>query len=465
MTRLFILLAVLMTALLLAGGDLRPDAVAAGAVYYVAPNGNDANPGTLARPWRTIQHAAATLTAGDTVYIRAGTYSERVVPLRSGSAGQVITYAAYPGETATIDGTGVAVPEWEGLFHIVNKAYLRVSGLRVLNAGSNPHNPGILVDGSSYIVIENNFVSHTNDSGIGVWGSDHVVVTRNEVEQACLGGFNESISVGGTDVFEVSYNRVHDGPKEGIDLKDGSSNGKVFGNEVYSTQAVGLYVDAWDKHTYNIEVYQNVVHDIAAMGFAIASEMGGLLENVRLYNNIAYHNRHVGIWLSGCCPESPTHPVRGIAIINNTLHNNGWQDWGGGIGIENTQVQTVTIRNNICSQNTYSQMAADPDVLPELTVDHNLTDGDRDPEFEFSGADDLIGVSPSFVNPSTADYHLQPGSPAIDHGSAVAAPDADFAGHSRPQDGDGDGAAGYDIGAYEFRPPARRLYLPLIVKA
>ena len=46
--------------------------------YYVATNGNDANPGTLSQPWRTIQKAANTVSAGDTVYIREGTYNEYV---------------------------------------------------------------------------------------------------------------------------------------------------------------------------------------------------------------------------------------------------------------------------------------------------------------------------------------------------------------------------------------------------
>jgi hypothetical protein len=40
------------------------------AAYYVAPSGNDSNPGTMDRPWQTIQKAADTLIAGDTVYIR-----------------------------------------------------------------------------------------------------------------------------------------------------------------------------------------------------------------------------------------------------------------------------------------------------------------------------------------------------------------------------------------------------------
>ena len=123
---------------------------------------------------------------------------------------------------------------------------------------------------------------------------------------------------------------------------------------------------------------------------------------------------------------------------------------GGGIGIENLQMQNVIIRNNIASQNIYSQMAADPSILSALTVDHNLTDGDRDPEFELYGVDDLIDISPLFANPLEANFHLGAASPAIDSGNPLDAPTMDFNGDSRPQDGDGDGTSQYDIGAYEL---------------
>jgi len=90
---------------------------ATAATYYVAPTGDDSNSGTLNQPWRTIRHAADTMVAGDTVYIKAGTYNERVVPRNSGSVGNYITYTAYPGDTVTIDGEGISLPsEWVGLF-------------------------------------------------------------------------------------------------------------------------------------------------------------------------------------------------------------------------------------------------------------------------------------------------------------------------------------------------------------
>ncbi len=48
--------------------------------YYVDRShvsASDANPGTEALPWLTIQHAADTLVAGDTVLVKAGSYPER----------------------------------------------------------------------------------------------------------------------------------------------------------------------------------------------------------------------------------------------------------------------------------------------------------------------------------------------------------------------------------------------------
>jgi len=85
--------------------------VAGAATYYVAPNGSDAGPGSLAAPWRTIQKAANTVVAGDTVLVRSGTYAERVVLVASGTPGAEITFAAYPGEAPVIDGATVTMPD------------------------------------------------------------------------------------------------------------------------------------------------------------------------------------------------------------------------------------------------------------------------------------------------------------------------------------------------------------------
>lgn len=419
--------------------------------YYVSKTGSDSNPGTEVLPWKTIQKAAGTLTAGDTVYIKAGTYNERVVPKNSGGSGNYITYTAYPGDTVTIDGAGVSLPSgWGGLLDISGKNHIKISGLRVMNAGPDDNNQGILVDECYYIVIENNYTYNTVSSGIGVWNSSNVIIDNNEVELACNDGEQECLTVAVTDTFEIRNNHVHHGGPgtngaEGIDAKDGSSNGKIYNNHVHHLNRLGIYVDAWDKHTYNIEIYGNLVHDIDGNdGFTLASESGGLLENISIYNNIAYNCDTIGFGISRN-GDSPTHPMKNISVVNNTFYNNGAGGWGGGIAVENPDIQNVVIRNNIVSQNVTFQIEVEPNVsMSKLTIENNVIHGYRNYDDEVRGTNYVEG-DPLFLNASGADFHLQENSPAIDSGSATGAPSDDYDGNSRPN------GSGYDIGAYEYQ--------------
>lgn len=76
-----------------------------GPAYYVDPGrGDDANDGSIARPWRTMQHGVRRLEPGDTLYLREGVYHEKVYLTRSGTAEAPIVIAAYPGELPVLDG-------------------------------------------------------------------------------------------------------------------------------------------------------------------------------------------------------------------------------------------------------------------------------------------------------------------------------------------------------------------------
>lgn len=431
-------------------------------VYYVAPDGNDEQPGTAGQPWRTLQHAAETLRAGETVYVLTGVYHERVIPQASGYAGHFITYAAYPGATPTIDGTGLTLPdELAGLFEIAGRSYIRVSGLRIANAGPYADNAGLLVIDSDHIIVEQVTTYQTASSGIGVWGSQQITLAGNTVDLAGSGGGQECITVAGTDTFEVRYNTVVRCQKEGIDAKDGAANGKIYRNHVYQTQAVGIYVDAWDKSTHDIEVFQNRVHDILRYdGIALASEAGGTLAAIKVYNNLIYSNTYAGLALAH---NGSGGPLRDIQIVNNTIYDNG-RTWGGGLVVDTPDVQAVVIRNNLVSDNLAFQIVISPGIaLDQITVDHNLINGFGGVEGETRGTDYVEG-DPRFVHAAAADFYLRADSPALDAGTALAAPPVDYDGRVRPQDGNADGVAAYDIGAYERGVYPHMLYLPVILK-
>ena len=50
-----------------------------GNTYYVATNGNDTDTGGIGDPFKTIQKAADSMSAGDTCLIRGGIYYEVVL--------------------------------------------------------------------------------------------------------------------------------------------------------------------------------------------------------------------------------------------------------------------------------------------------------------------------------------------------------------------------------------------------
>lgn len=416
-----------------------------GDAYYVSPDGDDDNPGTFDSPWETIGMAARTITAGDTVYVRDGTYSERVVPENSGTSPEAgVVYMAYSGESPVIDGTGISIPgDMRGLVEISGLSHIVFDGFTVMNAGTADNHCGILVYGSSSVTVRHCRTFNTVSSGIGVWDCSTVTLDDNEVELACNDGEQECITVAGTEDFTVSNNLVHhSGPGsiggEGIDIKDGSSDGTVFGNVVHDINRIGIYIDAWDKQTGPIDVYGNMVYNTADDGFAIASEAGGLLMEIDIYNNIAWGNASSGLSVASWGEPVPHHPISNVLIINNTFYGNGSQGWGVGISVENPDAEEITIRNNILSQNLYAQILVEEAGI-DLVVDNNLFFGTGTP---FGSS--YITENPDLLDPSNGDMHLQSSSPAIDTGSSTNAPSDDFEGNSRPQ------GAGYDMGAFEY---------------
>ncbi|MFG1672936.1 RICIN domain-containing protein [Micromonospora sp. NPDC049282] len=120
-----------------------PASAAVQQTFYVAPDGNDANPGTIQSPFRTLQRArdvVRTVNAGMTgdinVFLRGGTYpvgsTVEFGQGDSGTNGFRVVYAAYPDERPVLDG-GVQVTGWTQHSGNIWKAPLdRANKLRAL---------------------------------------------------------------------------------------------------------------------------------------------------------------------------------------------------------------------------------------------------------------------------------------------------------------------------------------------
>src|SRR2546421_11278371 len=83
-----------------------PASAATQATYYVAPDGDDANAGTITAPFKTLQHARdvvrtvnSTMSGDINVYLRGGNYpvSSTIdfTSADSGTNGHRVVYAAY----------------------------------------------------------------------------------------------------------------------------------------------------------------------------------------------------------------------------------------------------------------------------------------------------------------------------------------------------------------------------------
>jgi len=425
--------------------------------HYVSPTGDDGASGSFNKPWKTLSKAASESVAGDTIFLREGRYFERLIVQNSGTAQSPIVYMSYPGETAVIDGTGLEMQYWWGLIDIFHKEYIEIRNIDVRNCTGM----GFAIDSSKGVIVDKCQISDTFISGIFCNLSEDITISNNQIVRGSAednaGNLpptycSECISIKGTRNAVISGNTISGGMNEGIDLKDGCSDSKVFDNHIYDQSHCGIYIGEWASSDRDIEVYNNTVHDCHG-GISVATENGGLCERILVHDNFSYHNTSsgfcaagggvpgaankvvnvhfyrnysignesgfyiytmsnsrledinvynniiaanvwigVGIWGPG--PGNTETTMKGVNVINNTIVNNGTsKEWGaGGITGWNFIAEDLKVRNNILYAN-FNAAIAIPSGMSGLEIDHN-------------GIDD-VGVVPAY-GPS-----LTPGSDII----------------------------------------------------
>lgn len=361
---------------------------------YVDPvAGNNANPGTLGQPWRTFQFAASNALAGDVVYLRGGTYSERITVNVSGTVGAPIEFRAYAGESPLIDQTGVTPPNGDSALLLVSgRSNLIFRGLTFQNyrTSSSAKTPlGIWLNGPCQNVTITGCVIHhieqnsptlndfnANAHGLLVYGDSttpmrNIVLDGNELHSLRLGA-SEALTVNGNvDGFAVTGNSVHDCNNIGIDIvgfegacpdpaQDRARNGLVARNVVaridsafnpayggsFTTgggarAAAGIYVDGG---TLTV-IERNHVHH-CNFGFEIASEnAGGRADFIVVRNNLAQRNHGAGLILGGY--DHARGETRDCQFANNTLYLNDTAGDGHGQITLQFYVSRNVFRNNV----------------------------------------------------------------------------------------------------------------------
>ncbi len=276
--------------------------------YYVSPSGSDTNAGSLASPWKTVQHAVNSVSPGDTIFLRAGTYPEHITISISGAAGSPITLTNYPGEAATINGgsataittsgavsywtiQGLSITStnrytlqlgwWGGSFntnwivkanHLYGSSITKgtnqlfdsndVSGIYPDGSkygafsGQGNGDAGLMdIDGSNHDTFSNNLIhDFSNSDARGIWtqGYTHDDLIQNNTVSNILptGGIGQSIDLDGAGTVEWNHtvrgNHVSGNNHVGIQLENAFAS-LIEDNTIQDTGSAGIILINYDS--------------------------------------------------------------------------------------------------------------------------------------------------------------------------------------------------------------------------
>jgi len=211
--------------------------------FYVAPDGNDNNPGTLEKPFKDPGRAVKELMPGDTLHFRAGTYSPKVsnhislAPVCSGEKGKPITLRNYENEHVKIVVPGLEFGLSDnGYSWIVFDGFEVVAGVRGFRFGrgmngkyghhitvrncevhSASREQGLFAQGVPFLTIENNvFRNQKRSHGMYVAEGCHNAVIRNNTSMHNRG--NSALQLRGGVTNMLVENNLFFGNAQGISL-------------------------------------------------------------------------------------------------------------------------------------------------------------------------------------------------------------------------------------------------------
>jgi hypothetical protein len=440
------------------------------ASYYVATTGSDTGPGSQSQPWRTIQKAANTVIAGDTVSVAGGIYNEKVVFTRSGTASQKIIFKNVAGQTPIIDGQGLSIPTYDTLISIKGVGYMRLEGFEIKNSaywviyiGGESHHlelssldihdgamSGMFIDGPrsrpAFSLISGNKVHNNGQGGITLWygTGGYYRIEQNEV-YANLGKDNyDGVQIGGgnagTHHIVVKNNVIHDNGsadagEDNLDLGGHAINhhylvegNKVFGGTgsfkihsgsikygYYTAGVSGYHIARFNVFTGKGYVCYEFPNPVAVYNNTFVDPGQAFM----LYNDDAALNKNVG----------DSTFAGGDAGRMNWKNNVFWQEapsnanvlLPAGAGSIDLSYRSVRNQYNLYKFSS-GQKLVWTTVFAAPVSDAVFTSfkNSNSPNLPETGGVRTTATSGQmFANYATRDYHLVTGSPAIDKGTAL----------------------------------------------
>jgi len=392
--------------------------------------------GSQVDPCASIGYGIGRTDAGGTVRVAQGIYTENLTL------------------TKTIDLLGSYAPDWadralaryattvdadhEGAVLVVDGDYgPLIEGFTFFKGNLRGHAGGgvRLVGGAAPTLRSNWIVSNTAErSGGGIYVGPYGTLPPTIIDNIIVGN-RSSGSYGG-----------------GIYVKDRPAliQGNVISGNRAFTDGGGIYLTGGTT----ARVLGNYIQQNAATrhggGVAVRSSGATFVDNIVADNRADIAGS--GVYIRSCSPR----------LWHTTIARNRGGD-GSGVCITGTSSSAGLINTILVSHavGIFVEAGNTATLTATLWGTGTWTNGvDWDGEGEiFTGTVNVWG-DPAFVDPGRGDYHILPGSKAINTG-VFAGITTDIDGHSRPAGGDYGGSAAVDIGADEY---CVFVHLPLVVK-
>ena len=389
------------------------------AEFYMAPNGNDTNSGTIDQPFATLARAQDAASPGDTVWIRGGEYifsgTEIQVGIllnKSGQEGKRINYWAYQDEKPVFD-----------FFQLKTRA--RIKGMSV--TGDWLYLKGLEIRGVQQIL------TNTNESwAIRVEGGSHNIFELLNLHH------NEGpglfIAEGGDNLVLNCDSHHNYDPDRGGENADGfGGHSSIDGNVFRGCRAWFNSDDGYDLiHAQGVHKIENcwawsngyVPDTNQRAGNGGGFKMGGwLLDPARFPGHIPVHTICFSLAFNNRSEGFNANYQPGmIRFYNNTAFNNPRQ-FDLKVAPRYTKPVTHVLRNNIAFGDTPPMSGIEKNPPDDLFNSWNLDT----PVTE----DDFLSVTPDGVDgprkedgsmPDIEFMHLKPGSRLINSGKNVLLP-------------------------------------------
>ena len=345
-------------------------------------------------------------------------------------------------ENLTVTNSNISGNEGEGI-SVIDSGVAEVTNSNISDNGSI----GILLSGFGIANVTNSTISGNAGSGINLFFGD-VKVTNSIISDNAGGG----IDGGKGNITEVTNSIISGNAGLGISLFDFKLD--VTNSTISDNGGIGITLVRTGA-----DITNSTISDNGDIGIVAVRSSGADITNSTISGN-----EGGGLWVGNQGIENSN-----AKVTNSTITGNTTDDGGGGIYVleDSPFPNNVEIENTIIAGNFDNSPAGNdlkPDVSGNFTSSGYNLIGDGTGSTGFDAPGDQVGTRDNPIDPllgllqdnggSTQTHALFTGSPAIDAGNPDLEPPPEFdqrgAGFLRVLDGDGDGTATVDIGAFEL---------------